>query len=96
MVRYPVNNPRRSLPEFMLAILLLCGLAFITNAAGWLIDVALAAALVMFAIHFTKKHWSGPAQLQTALSFDRLNETVTHERNAAPSHHVMNRIRHVT
>jgi hypothetical protein len=97
MIRYPVDNPRHSLLQFMMAILLLllCGLAFITNVAGGFIYVVFVAALIMFAIHFIKTHWNRPAQLQPALGFYRLNATATHERNAAPSHHVTNRIRHV-
>ena len=80
--------------ECMMAILLLllCGLAFITNAGG-LIHAALAAAVVMFAIHFIKMHRNRPVQLWPSLGLNRLKETVIHERNATPSHCVKYKIR---
>lgn len=79
----------------MMTVLLLCGFAFTTIIAGGLIRFAFVAALEMFGIHFINRYRNGRVQLQPALGFSWLNATATHERNAAPSHSVKNRIRRV-
>ena len=93
--RFPVKNSLLYSRECMIAILLLvlCVIALTSNIAGGLIYATLVVAFVMLSIHFIKVFWNRTAQLQPALSFYRLNATVTHERNATSSYQAKNKIR---